>query len=181
MLIISMQYNFNAPSAILRRKLVGHSGELVLLTTAQWELKAAHPAGQLSVDLGVGVESVIHTTPLLLVQHDLQHLASIFLGPQSLSHNLDGVDDIGQDGLVDGGQSPASWALLSLGRARPVGALWSREDAARSENEHVAVRELLLQFTRQPLLDLVEAGEKRDGDEDDNGALAVANFELLSS
>ena len=29
-----------------------------------------------------------------------------------------------------------------------------------------------------PLLNLVEAGEERDGDEDDNGFLAVADLEL---
>lgn len=31
-----------------------------------------------------------------------------------------------------------------------------------------------------PLLDFVEAGEERDGDEDDDGLLAVADFELKS-
>ena len=29
-----------------------------------------------------------------------------------------------------------------------------------------------------PLLDLVEAGEERDGDEDDDGLFAVADLEL---
>ena len=32
---------------------------------------------------------------------------------------------------------------------------------------------------RLPLLDLVEAGEERDGDEDDDCFFAVADFELL--
>lgn len=32
---------------------------------------------------------------------------------------------------------------------------------------------------RLPLLDFVEAGEERDGDEDDDCFFAVANFELL--
>lgn len=42
----------------------------------------------------------------------------------------------------------------------------------------MAVGELLLEFTGQALLDLVEAAEERDGDEDDDGLLAVADFEL---
>lgn len=42
----------------------------------------------------------------------------------------------------------------------------------------MSVGELLLKFAGETLLDLVEAREERDGDEDDDGALAVAHFEL---
>jgi len=42
----------------------------------------------------------------------------------------------------------------------------------------MAVRELLLELTRQALLDTVEALQGRDGDKDDNSLLAVANFNL---
>jgi hypothetical protein len=42
----------------------------------------------------------------------------------------------------------------------------------------VAVGELLLKLTGQTLLNLVEAGEERDGDEDNDRTLAVADFEL---
>jgi hypothetical protein len=45
----------------------------------------------------------------------------------------------------------------------------------------VAVRELLLELTGQALLDLVEALEERDGDEDDNGLSAVTNLDLKES
>lgn len=43
----------------------------------------------------------------------------------------------------------------------------------------MTIGELLLELAGQALLDLVEAGEERNGDKDDNGALAVADFELF--
>ena len=42
----------------------------------------------------------------------------------------------------------------------------------------MAVRELLFQFAGQALLHFVEAREEGDGDEEDDGAFAVADFEL---
>ena len=42
----------------------------------------------------------------------------------------------------------------------------------------MTVGELLLELAGEALLDFVEAGEEGDGDEDDDGLLAVANFEL---
>jgi hypothetical protein len=42
----------------------------------------------------------------------------------------------------------------------------------------VAVRELLFQLARQALLHLVEAREQRHRHEDDDGFLAVADFQL---
>ena len=75
-------------------------------------------------------------------------------------------------------QGSRSRSLLLLAGAGSVGALGARENAAGSEDEDVAVGELLLELAGQALLDLVEAGEERDGHKDDDGALAVANFEL---
>ena len=43
----------------------------------------------------------------------------------------------------------------------------------------MAVRELLLELSGQTLLDLVEAWQEGNGDEDNNSALAVADFELF--
>jgi len=153
---------------------------LVIHSSAHREFKATNTACQLSVDLGVGVESVVDTTALLLVQDHLQDLASVLLCSESLSNNLDRVDHIGEDGLVDSGQGSAARALLSLRGAGSVGALGARQDAAGCEDQDVAVGELLLELTGQALLDLVEAGEERNGDEDDNGTLAVADLELTS-
>lgn len=57
-----------------------HKDALIILTTADGELKATSSASEFSVHLGVGVESVVNTTSLLLVQDNLQHLASVLLG-----------------------------------------------------------------------------------------------------
>ena len=42
----------------------------------------------------------------------------------------------------------------------------------------MSIGEFLLEFASEALLDLVEAGKERDGDEDYNGTFAVADFEL---
>lgn len=93
---------------------------LVILATADWEFETTGSASEFPVDLRVGIESVVNTTSFLLVQDNLQDLASILLGSQSLSNNLDGVDNISQDGIVDGGQSSGSWSLLCLRCSRTV-------------------------------------------------------------
>jgi len=81
---------------------------------------------------------------------------------------------------VNSGQGSAARALLSLRGAGSVGALGARQDAARCEDQNVAVGELLLELAGQALLDLVETGEEGDRDEDDNGTLAAADLELTS-
>lgn len=58
---------------------------------------------------------------------------------------------------------------------RPLG---TRKDAARGKDEDVTVGELLFEFAGEALLDFVEAGEDGDWHEDDDGAFAVADFEL---
>lgn len=152
---------------------------------------------------------MVNTTLLLLVQDDLQGLGAILLGTSALANDLDGVDEVGQDGLVDSGQSARTGALLGLVGARGDGALGAGQDAALSNEEDVAVRELLLELAGQtvggkkiqispivpglglkkksrlsrdvvlPLLDLVESLEERDRDEDNNRLLAVADLDLL--
>ena len=151
---------------------------------------------------------MVNTATLLLVQDNLQGLAAVLLGADALADDLDGVDEVGEDGVVDGGQSARTGALLGLGGARVGGALGAGQDAALSNEEDVAVRELLLELAGQtvprkstcqsqlipssstkpprarvagvilPLLDFVEALEERDGNEDDDGLLAVANLDL---
>lgn len=83
---------------------------------------------------------------LLLVEDDLEDLAAVLLGAEALADDLDGEDEIGQDGVVHGGQGSRAGTLLGLRGARAVGALGPGEDAARGQDEDVAVRELLLQL-----------------------------------
>jgi len=79
---------------------------------------------------------------------------------------------------VDSGQCSGTGSLLSLRGSGPVAALGTGKDSAGGEDEDVAVRELLLKFTGETLLHLVEALKGWDGDKDDNCLLAVANFNL---
>lgn len=111
------------------------------------ELKANTTSRQPSVDLGVCIESVVNTTSLLLIQDNLQNLAAIFLGADTLANNLDWEDEIGENGIVDSGECSRTRTLLGLRSARAVGSLWAGQDAAGGKDQDVAVRELLLKLT----------------------------------
>lgn len=95
---------------------------------------------------------------------------------------------------MDSGKSARARALLGLGGAGAVGTLGAGKDATRSNDQDVAVRELLLELTGEavrvrgrsehnafwyiPLLRLVPARKERDRDEDDNGLPAVTDLNL---
>lgn len=120
---------------------------LVLGSTSLGELEGNATAGELAVDLGVGVEAVVDAAALLLVEDDLEGLGAVLLGAETLADDLDREDEVGEDGVVDGGQGTAAGALLLLGVARAGGALGAGQDAARGEDQDVAVGELLLELT----------------------------------
>jgi hypothetical protein len=113
------------------------------------ELEVDVTASQSSVDLRVGVESIVNATTLLLVKDDLEELAAVLLGAETLADDLNGVGEILQDGVVDGGQSAGTGTLLLLGVAGAGRALGAGKDTARSQDQDVAVGELLLQLTGQ--------------------------------
>lgn len=145
------------------------------------ELEVHIAAGKAAVNLGVGVKSVVDTNALLLVKDNLEQLAAVLLGTDTLANNLDGEAEISQDSIVDSSQSAGAGALLLLRVAGASRSLGTRQDTTRSEDQDMAVRELLLELTGQALLDAVEALQGRDGDKDDNSLLAVANFELIET
>lgn len=116
------------------------------------ELEVDTLARQALVDLGVGVEPVVHTTALLLVEDDLEDLAVVLLGADALADDLDRVDKVGEDGVVDGSERTRTRALLGLGSAGAVAALGARQDAAGGDDEDVAVGELLLELTGEAVL-----------------------------
>lgn len=122
---------------------------LVLGRARLGELEGDAAAGEAAVDLGVGVEAVVDAAALLLVKDDLQQLGTVLLGAETLADDLDGVDEVGQDGVVDGGQSTRTGALLGLGVAGAGRALGAGQDAARGQDQDVAVGELLLELTGQ--------------------------------
>lgn len=102
---------------------------------------------------------------------------------------------------MHGGQCARAWALLCLRCARAVRALGAGKDAARSQDQDVAVGELLLELAGEagvaivsairkveweegfclPLLHTVETLKGWDGDKDDNSLLAVADLNLHRS
>lgn len=155
------------------------NADLVVGGTALRELEVDVAACQTAVDLRVGVEAVVNTTTLLLVKDDLEGLGAVLLGADALADDLDGVGEILEDGVVDSSESSRTGALLLLGVAGAGGSLGAGQDAARSEDQDMAVRELLLELTGETLLDAVEALQGRDGDKDDNSLLAVANLDLV--
>ena len=116
------------------------------------ELKDDGAASESPVDLGVRVQAVVDATALLLVEDDLEGLGAVLLGAETLADDLDGVDEVGQDGVVDSSQGARTGALLGLGVARAAGALGAGEDAARGQDQDVAVGELLLQLTGEAML-----------------------------
>ena len=113
------------------------------------ELEVDTLAGEALVDLGVGVKTVVDTTTLLLVEDDLEDLGVVLLGADALANDLDGVDEVGKDGVVDSSQSTRTRALLGLAGARAVAALGAGQDAARGDDQDVTVGELLLELTGQ--------------------------------
>jgi len=66
---------------------------------------------------------VINTSLLLLIQDNLQDLAAIFLGAETLADNFDGENEIGKDGVVDGCECPGTGSLLGLRSSGTVGSL----------------------------------------------------------
>lgn len=95
---------------------------------------------------------------------------------------------------MDSGESSRLRTLLGLVGARAVGALGAGKNAAGSNDQDVAVGELLLELTSEtktisigllsirgqniPLLGLVPSGQKGNRDEDDNSLASVANLDL---
>lgn len=151
-------YHHQRPFVSAHTTHVVDSRRLVLGSASLGELKGNTTAGELAVDLGVGVEAVVDTTTLLLVEDDLEGLGAVLLGAEALANNLDGEDEVGQNGIVNGGQSAGAGALLGGGVARAGGALGAGKDAARGEDQNVAVRELLLELAGQAALGVRYSG-----------------------
>ena len=76
----------------------------LILSDAHWKLKVDPFPRQSPIDLGVSIEPKVHTPALLLVQHYLRDLGAVLAGANTLADDLDRVDDIGEDGVVHGGQ-----------------------------------------------------------------------------
>ena len=116
-----------------------HTHALILSRSPQRKLKPDPLARQRPLHLRIRIKPIIHPAPRLLIQHNLEHLTPVLARAGPLPHNLDGVHDVAEYGVVDGGQGPAVWALLRLRGAGAVGAFGAGEDAAGGKEEDVAV------------------------------------------
>jgi hypothetical protein len=69
-------------------------GILIITHPSYGKLKPYSFPRELLVHLGVSIQSEIHASSLLLVQHHLQHFAPILPRSGTLADNLDGIDDV---------------------------------------------------------------------------------------
>jgi hypothetical protein len=90
---------------------------------------------------------VVNASLLLLIEDNLQDLAAIFLGAETLADNLNGVDKICEDGVVNGSQCPGTGSLLCERSSRAVGSLWAGKNTASGEDQDMTIGELLLKLT----------------------------------
>lgn len=77
---------------------------------------------------------MVNPSLLLLIKNNLQDLAAIFLSAETLANNLDGIDEIGEDGIVDRSECSRTGSLLCERCPGPVRALGTGENAARGED-----------------------------------------------
>jgi len=100
--------------------------------------------GQGSVDSGENVKLLLNGVLLLAVQHHLHELGTIGGDTSALSGDLGRVDDVLEDGLVDGGESAGSRADGDTLAAEVL-----VHDGAVGHHDNVLLLELLLELANQ--------------------------------
>ena len=132
--------------------------------------------GELAVDSGVGAGAGLNVGLILGVEVNLDDALAIDLAAGALAGDLGGVNNVLEDGILDGGQGAGARA----GGGRAGGALVGvAEDGALGDDEDVAAGELLLELADELLVDLVEGLEELVGDVEDDGLLAGSAVDLL--
>jgi hypothetical protein len=116
---------------------------LVSLGADLGELEDDVLASELTIDLAKSIDLVVNTSTLLGIKENLDNLVAVLLRTYTLADDLGGVDKITKDSVMDGGESPTARTLLLDARA----ATRKREDATLSNEDDVAVGELLLELT----------------------------------
>lgn len=131
--------------------------------------------GQLSVNSGESLELIIDLLDIFGVQIDLEESRAVSSESGSLANDLSRVNEVRQEGVVNGSQSAGARAELAGVVARILG----RKDSALGEDDDVLAREFLLQLADEASLELLEALVEAVRDEDDNALLAAWEFNLL--
>lgn len=76
----------------------------LVLSSPNRKLKVDPLARQPPIHLGISIQPKVHAPTLLLIQHHLRDLRAVLTGAHALADDLDGVDDIGENGVMHGGQ-----------------------------------------------------------------------------
>jgi len=119
----------------------------------------------------------IHNSDKKINVHTLGTLA-IDANADAAVNNFGGVDNILEEGVMDGSEGARVGALLG-GDAVSLGLLG--ENAALAEDDDVAARELLLELVHDALLDAVEVLDEAERDEDNHSLLAITEIDLLGA
>ena len=147
---------------------------LVDLTLSLGELKSDSLASELVVNRLERLELIVNDSGVLVVKDNLLELTTTNGVLNTLANNLRGENKVFEDSIVDSSQSSGVRTLLSrLSTTARLG-----EDGALSNENNVTVAELLLELTGQSLLNLVNSGEERRRDENDNSLLTTSDLKL---
>jgi len=135
-------------------------------------------AGESLVDRRERVQLVFQGGRVFRVQEALDQPTAINAVLRPLADDLSGVDKILENLLVHAGDCPAVWpeALVPGGITGGFG-----HGTALSDENDVAVSELLLQLSGESLLQLPERFQVRHGHEDDNSLPPAFDVDLLGS
>jgi hypothetical protein len=150
-----------------------NTNTVLLIQLVDWEFEHIL-ASQSLVHMREGIQLVLKSSGILLVQEDLDQFAAVCLDAGTTTNDLSWIDQILEDLVVHSSQSTAAWTLL-LGTTL---ACWLRKDATLSNKDNMAVRELLLQLAGEALLNLMVLSQKWDWDKDNDGLFAVTKLDL---
>lgn len=133
--------------------------------------------GQLSINGSISVGAALNIGLVTSVKVHFKNTASVNLAPGALSGNFGGVNNVLQDGVLDGsegaGTGAQSLGLLGTG-------VTLSEDVTLGNNDDVTSGELLLQLTHKTGLDLLEWLLELVGHINDDGLASSTAVNLLS-
>lgn len=138
------------------------------LVLDDWEHEFDLIVGQSLVHAVEGFELSFDVLGILGVQENLQELRAILSHSSTLAHNLVGVADILHDAVLHCRQRARTRAKLTSLLALVL----LTHDSALSDETHMLAIELLLKFTDQAALDLLEALVLAVGHENNDGLLS---------
>jgi len=111
------------------------------------ELKDDILTSELLVDSRESIKLVFKRGGILGIKEDLEGLGTINLLTKSLTNNFGGVNHIIQDGIVNSGQSARS----GTGLLTVVTTTRNSQDTTLSNKDNMTIRELLFEFTSEPV------------------------------